>query len=265
MNYNPLTPEEERVIVQKRTETPYSGEYDDFYQAGTFICRRCNAPLFSSKSKFDAHCGWPAFDSSYPNAIKRVGPVMPFFGQEVVCTNCGAHLGHEFTGERFTNTNTRECVNSLAIKFIKEGEELPAVIKLNNQNIDKVAWIYIKERKILGAKSFNKEAYYIPGGKRDSGESDLEVLVRELKEELDIDFKTESAKFIGEFKAQAHGKPEGVFVVMKCYSGDFKGDIKPSSEIEEVDWLTSKDIETPRTSPVDKIILQDLKDKDLID
>jgi len=72
MNYNKLTPQEERVIINKATEPPFKGEYDNFYQDGTFICRRCNAPLFSSKSKFDACCGWPSFDESCPNAIKRV-------------------------------------------------------------------------------------------------------------------------------------------------------------------------------------------------
>lgn len=133
MQYNQLSKEEERIIEQKGTERPFSGEYDDFYLAGTFICRKCNSPLFSSKAKFDAGCGWPAFDENFPDAIKRI------HGQydgneydkrtEVQCANCQAHLGHVFEGEKFTKTNTRHCVNSLSIKFIKEGEKLPEVLK----------------------------------------------------------------------------------------------------------------------------------------
>jgi peptide-methionine (R)-S-oxide reductase len=127
MNYNKLSPEEERVIVHKATEIPFTGEYDDFYRDGTFICRRCNAPLFSSKSKFDAGCGWPSFDESFPNALKRV-PDPDGIRMEIQCKNCGGHLGHEFIGENLTNRNTRECVNSLSIRFIPKGKELPLII-----------------------------------------------------------------------------------------------------------------------------------------
>ena len=127
MNYNKLTPQEERVIINKATEPPFNGEYDNFYQDGTFICRRCNAPLFSSKSKFDAGCGWPSFDESYPNAIKRV-PDPDGIRIEIQCANCGGHLGHEFVGEAFTNKNTRHCVNSLSIRFIPKAKELPKII-----------------------------------------------------------------------------------------------------------------------------------------
>lgn len=119
MSYNKLTPEEEKVIVHKGTELPFTGEYDDFYEPGTYVCRRCNQPLFSSKSKFDAGCGWPAFDDSFPNAIKRL-PDPDGMRTEIECAKCGAHLGHEFTGERLTARNTRECVNSLSIRFIPE-------------------------------------------------------------------------------------------------------------------------------------------------
>ena len=127
MSYNKLTPQEERVIINKATERPFTGEYDNFYEDGTFICRRCNAPLFSSKSKFDAGCGWPSFDESYLNAIKRV--LDPDgIRIEIQCANCGAHLGHEFLGERMTDKNVRECVNSLSLRFIPKGEELPKTI-----------------------------------------------------------------------------------------------------------------------------------------
>ena len=121
MSYNKLTSEEERVIVHKGTEPPFTGEYDNFYEEGIYVCRRCNQPLFSSKSKFDAGCGWPSFDESVPNAIKRVAD--PDGRRiEIECSKCGAHLGHEFTGEHLTVKNTRECVNSLSIRFVPHTE-----------------------------------------------------------------------------------------------------------------------------------------------
>lgn len=123
---NKLTPAEEYVILHKGTERPFSGEYDDFYEEGTFVCRRCNAPLFSSKTKFDAGCGWPAFDENYPDAVKRL-PDPDGRRTEIECANCGAHLGHVFIGERLTEKNTRHCVNSLSIRFFPGAQVLPEV------------------------------------------------------------------------------------------------------------------------------------------
>ncbi len=127
MNYNKLTSEEEKIIVDKATEYPFTGEYDGFYEDGTYICRRCNAPLFSSKSKFSSGCGWPSFDETLPGAVKRL-PDPDGMRTEIECSNCGAHLGHEFVGERLTEKNTRECVNSLSIRFISKEKELPKTI-----------------------------------------------------------------------------------------------------------------------------------------
>jgi len=126
MPYNKLTPPEEDIILGKGTEAPFSGEYDQFFEDGVFICRRCNAPLFSAEAKFDAGCGWPSFDENYPNAIKRV---LDPDGErvEIQCSNCGAHLGHVFEGEKLTEKDTRHCVNSLSIKFIPKGKEIPKV------------------------------------------------------------------------------------------------------------------------------------------
>ena len=127
MSYNKLTSQEENIILKKGTEAPFSGEYDQFLKDGTYICKRCNAPLFSSKSKFEAGCGWPSFDENYPDAIKRV---MDADGSrvEIQCARCGAHLGHEFVGEYLTKNNTRHCVNSLSIRFIPKQEKLPKVL-----------------------------------------------------------------------------------------------------------------------------------------
>lgn len=127
MAYNTLTQEEQQIVENKGTEVPFSSEYDKFFADGTFVCRRCNAPLFSSKAKFDAGCGWPAFDKNFPNAIKRI---LDPDGRrtEIQCTNCGAHLGHVFEGERLTDKDTRHCVNSLSIRFIPKENKLPEVL-----------------------------------------------------------------------------------------------------------------------------------------
>lgn len=127
MSYNKLTSQEEDIIVAKGTEAPFTGEYDDFFENGVFICKRCNAPLFSSESKFDAGCGWPAFDEEYPNSLKRV-PDSDNERTEIQCANCKAHLGHEFTGENLTEKNVRHCVNSLSIKFVPTNEDLPNIL-----------------------------------------------------------------------------------------------------------------------------------------
>ena len=128
MAFNKLTPQEYHVVVNKGTEAPFSGEYDNFYKDGAYICRRCNTPLFSSKSKFDAGCGWPAFDQNFPNAVLRT---LDSDGMrtEIQCTNCQGHLGHVFTGEKITDKNTRHCVNSLSIRFIPKEQPLPPALK----------------------------------------------------------------------------------------------------------------------------------------
>lgn len=115
--YNELTPQEEWVIVHKGTERPFTGEYDNFFKPGMYLCRRCNAELYRSDDKFDGHCGWPAFDREIPGAVKRL-PDEDGYRVEIQCANCGGHLGHVFEGEGFTQTNTRHCVNSLSMKFV---------------------------------------------------------------------------------------------------------------------------------------------------
>lgn len=119
MTWNTLTPEEERVIVHKGTERAYTGEYDDFFKPGMYVCRRCNSPLYSAEAKFHSGCGWPSFDDEVAGAVTRTKDV-DGYRVEITCSNCGGHLGHVFEGEQLTNKNTRHCVNSLSIKFIPE-------------------------------------------------------------------------------------------------------------------------------------------------
>lgn len=127
MPYNDLTTDEARVILGKGTEAPYDNEYDEFFQDGTYICRRCNAPLFSAAAKFNSGCGWPSFDENFPDAVKRVTDA-DGRRTEILCAHCGGHLGHVFEGEHMTDKDTRHCVNSVSIKFIPKGKEMPKVL-----------------------------------------------------------------------------------------------------------------------------------------
>lgn len=123
MKLKKLTPEEERVIVNKGTEEPGSGKYEMFFENGTYHCKRCGAPLFSSKAKFDAGCGWSSFDEELPGAVKHQ-PDADGMRTEILCQNCGAHLGHLFMNEGFTLKNARYCVNSISLNFKdKNGKE----------------------------------------------------------------------------------------------------------------------------------------------
>jgi methionine-R-sulfoxide reductase len=120
-NFKQLTSEEERVIVHKGTEMPFTGKYFAFWKKGTYVCKRCGAKLYRSESKFEADCGWPSFDDEIPGAVRRI-PDSDGVRTEIQCTNCGAHLGHVFLGEHFTKKDTRHCVNSLSMDFVPDKE-----------------------------------------------------------------------------------------------------------------------------------------------
>lgn len=114
-----LTPDEENIIIFKGTEMPGTGTYEDFWEPGIYVCKRCGSPLYKSENKFDARCGWPSFDQEIPKAVSK-SIDDDGIRVEIKCAHCGAHLGHVFSGEGFTAKNVRHCVNSLSMKFISK-------------------------------------------------------------------------------------------------------------------------------------------------
>lgn len=136
-NFNVLSEEEQRVILNKGTEYPGTSEFTDSEEKGTYICKQCNQALYTSDTKFNSHCGWPSFDDEIDEAVIRV-PDADGRRTEIICSNCKGHLGHVFLGEGFTAKNTRHCVNGISMNFVNGGEELPEVIKPKEKDMSKL-------------------------------------------------------------------------------------------------------------------------------
>jgi peptide methionine sulfoxide reductase msrA/msrB len=161
VKYNKLTEEEEKVIIDKGTEAPFTGKYYAFHEEGTYVCKRCNAPLYKSSDKFESGCGWPSFDDEIPGAVKRI-PDKDGLRTEIVCANCGAHLGHVFLGEGFTKKDTRFCVNSISLNFI------PAANKNEERAIFASGCFWGSEYYLSKAKGVIKTTVGYTGGNKDN-------------------------------------------------------------------------------------------------
>jgi len=128
--YNKLTAQEQSVIIGKNTDRAFTGDYYQKTDKGVYVCRQCNNPLYRSDDKFESHCGWPSFDDEITGSVIKV-PDADGMRTEIICANCKGHLGHVFTGEGFTDKDTRHCVNTSSIQFYpsKDADKLPKVIK----------------------------------------------------------------------------------------------------------------------------------------
>lgn len=118
-----MTSKERKIIVDKGTERPYTGKYNNHYKKGTYVCKACSNPLFKSNTKFDSKCGWPSFDKEIEGSVIKIPDYSLVMKRtEIVCSKCKGHLGHIFYGEKFTKENTRHCVNSISLNFIEDSD-----------------------------------------------------------------------------------------------------------------------------------------------
>ena len=250
MKINDLTQEEVSVIVGKGTQRPFVGKYTDFKEKGTYVCKQCDAPLYKSDDKFESSCGWPSFDDEIKGAVKRI-PDVDGKRVEIVCANCGGHLGHVFVGEKLTPKNVRHCVNSISMKFV------PGKIDTNKKayfaggcfwgveyHFDKLDGVISAKSGYMGGDSKNPTYRDVS-----SGESGHLEVVEITYDTLKVDYET-LAKLFFEIHDSTQVNGQGPDIGGQYLSAVFTSDKK---EIEVLNKLI-KILQTKGLKVVTKIL-----------
>jgi len=251
-DWNRLSKEEENVIVHKATEAPFSGEFDRHFEKGTYLCRRCNAPLYKSDSKFASGCGWPSFDNEIKGAVKRL-PDSDGKRIEIQCASCSAHLGHVFTGEHLTEKNTRHCVNSLSMKFIPDKQEKETIVFASG-----CFWcteaVFLTVKGVIevipgyvGGKTKNPSYKEVSAGKTGHAESakiEFDPKIVSLEELLQVFFDSHDATSLNR---------QGNDIGTQYRSGIFYSDEKQKQEIEASVKKIQKNYEKPIATEIKKL------------
>lgn len=247
MEFKKLNPEEARVILNKGTEMPYTGKYDNFFEKGTYVCKQCGAPLYRSSDKFSSGCGWPSFDDEIEGAVKHL-PDADGMRTEIVCANCGGHLGHVFKGEQLTPKNTRHCVNSISMDFIPATHENSKKAYFAAGCFWGVEYHFAKKEGVIAADSG-----YMGGDKQDptyrevcSGNTGHLEVVEVTYDPSKVSYE-ELAKLFFEIHESAQSNGQGPDIGPQYLSAVFYNNEEEKKTVEKlIDILKSKGV-TPAT------------------